>query len=122
VCLAISVYGLRHLHGELTRRNKDESGRSLPRRFSGGNALHQGKGERGGLAGAGRRLAEQVLALEERRNGFALDGRRLFVAERGERADQGLVQAERRETDRGFNRRLHVLSCACSGNLSCVLA
>ena len=53
-----------------------------------------GQRERGGLAGAGRGLAEQVAAGEQGRDRLALDRGGLFVAERGERLDEGGGEAE----------------------------
>ena len=50
--------------------------------------------ERRGLAGAGRRLGEQVAALEQRRDRGQLDGRGLLVAEGGQGAQQPLVELE----------------------------
>ena len=50
--------------------------------------------ERRGLAGAGRRLGEQVTTLEQRRDRGQLDGRGLLVAEGGEGAQQPLVELE----------------------------
>ena len=50
--------------------------------------------ERSGLAGAGRGLAEEVLAGEEQRDGLALDRGRLFVAEVVERSEQFVAQPE----------------------------
>jgi hypothetical protein len=51
------------------------------RRAAGGQPLQQGQRERRGLAGAGGGLAEQVAALEQRRDGLALDRGGLLVAE-----------------------------------------
>ena len=55
---------------------------------AGVDQLQHGQGERRGLAGAGRRLAEQVAAGEQVGDGLPLDRRRLFVAE----VDDGLQQ------------------------------
>ena len=44
--------------------------------------------ECGGLAGSGRRLAQHVVAGDERRNRLALDVGRLFVAEGSDRRDE----------------------------------
>jgi hypothetical protein len=40
------------------------------------------------LAGAGRRLSEQISACKERRNRFALDGGGFFVAQRFQRREK----------------------------------
>jgi len=56
--------------------------------------LHQGKRERGGLAGAGLRDAEQVTALEKHRNGLLLDRRRLGIFLQRKRLEDGLRQPE----------------------------
>ena len=50
--------------------------------------------ERGGLAGAGGRLADEVVAGDEVRDGLALDGGGLLVAEVLERLEQFRAQAE----------------------------
>ena len=54
--------------------------------------------ERRGLAGAGLRLAEHVAAGQQRRDGRGLDRRGRFVADVGERADQGLRSVRGRGT------------------------
>ena len=66
-----------------------------------GEPLEDRQGERGGLAGAGRRLGEQVAAREQRRDRRGLDGRGLLVAERGERLEQPAVEAEGGEAEPG---------------------
>ena len=58
--------------------------------------------ERRGLAGAGRGLAEQVVAGEQQRDRLALDRRRLLVAEVVERLEQLGSQAEVAERHSGF--------------------
>ena len=55
----------------------------------------QGEGRR--LARAGRGLADEVLAREQRRDRLALDRRRLLVAELGKRPDEAGVEPQRRE-------------------------
>ena len=63
--------------------------------------LHQqvdrGEHERGGLAGAGLRDAEQVAPFEHQRDRVALDRGRGFVILGGERVEDRLRQAERLE-------------------------
>ena len=60
----------------------------------GRDEVQQRQRERGGLAGAGRGLAEHVAAGEQRRDRLALHRRRLFVAERRERVDEARIEAE----------------------------
>ena len=64
-----------HLRGEFARRFEDEHARA------GGVVLAElgknGQRERGGLAGAGLRAADDVLAGQHQRDGAELDGRRL---------------------------------------------
>ena len=68
-------------------------------------ALDRGQHERGGLAGAGLRDAEQVAALEQRSGSpVALDRRGLGIALGVERADEGLGEAEMGE---GHGETLH---------------
>jgi hypothetical protein len=78
------MHGFGDLHGELARGDENERARSAAsvgteRR----DVMDDRKRERRGLAGAGRGLAEQVLAADEDGNGFALNRRRLFIAEAG---------------------------------------
>jgi hypothetical protein len=101
---AVLVDGLRHLHGQLARGHEHERG-GLDRRAvveavgsaSERDALQQRERERGGLAGAGGRLAEEVASLDERRDGLALDGRGLLVAQTGERRHELGAETERGE-------------------------
>ncbi len=66
------------LHGQLAGRREDE-GAALPAR-AGVHALQDRKQEGGGLAGAGRRAADQIAPGEADRDGFGLDRRRTGVA------------------------------------------
>ena len=66
-------------------------------RLRGVDALQRRQGERRGLAGARGRLAEQVVAGDQVRDGLALDRRRLLVAEVGDRLEQLGAQPERGE-------------------------
>ena len=110
---AVLVHGLGHLHGELASGCEDER-----RRPTGTGPLardaatvrgaaclavrveaqreplehRQGEGRR--LAGAGRRLGEQVPALEQGRDRGQLDGGGLLVAEGGERPEKTGVEGE----------------------------
>jgi hypothetical protein len=95
--LSVPVHSLGDLHGELSRGNEHEGangagsaavGRSVE------DALQHWERERGGLAGAGRCLAEDVAPFEEQRHRLALNGRGLFVAEGRERRDYGRAKAE----------------------------
>ena len=99
VRLRVLVDGLGHLHRQLARRHEHQPARA--RRTTGTRAAgepvdhRQRKG--GGLAGAGARLANQIAARQQERNRFPLDGRRLFVAERGHGLDESVAQAQRVE-------------------------
>ena len=57
-------------------------------------ALEDGQCEGGGLAGAGRCLAEHVGAANEQRDGGGLDRRGLFVAERRQRGEEVTPQSK----------------------------
>jgi hypothetical protein len=59
-----------------------------------GQALDRRQHERGGLAGARLRDAEQVAAFEQDRDRLCLDRRRLGIALGFERTDEGLGEAE----------------------------
>ena len=67
----------RDLHGELARRAKDQH---LRRAETGVDHLNRRNAERGGLAGAGLRLADDVRAFEQDGNGRGLNGRSFFKA------------------------------------------
>ena len=74
-------------------------GAALPALFAVGMAagkqqLKHGQGETAGFAGAGLCRHHQVTALQDRRNGTLLDGRRLAIACGLDGADQGLGKAE----------------------------
>ena len=118
----VPVDRLGHLHRELARGREDERrGTAAPvpstrraatlDRAAGlavrvealREALEDRQGEGGGLAGAGRRLGEQVPALEQGRDRGQLDGRGLLVAEGGERAQETGIEREGREA-RGVGR------------------
>jgi hypothetical protein len=86
-----------HLHGELARRHEHERERRLRVAIL-GEPLEERERERRRLSGSGRGLAEQVAALEQRRDRLALDRRRLLVAEARERRQQLLRQSEIRES------------------------
>ena len=65
------------------------------------DALEHRQREGRGLAGARRRLGEQVAAGEQQRDGLALDRRRLLVAEVGDGGEQAVVQPEAGKSVRG---------------------
>ena len=69
------------LHRQLARRHEHEAAGLARTRLRLADALQHRQRERGGLAGAGFGLPEQVAALEQQRNRFALNRRRFFVAE-----------------------------------------
>ena len=73
-------------------RTSAHGGASPP--LAGGEPLQERQREGRGLAGAGRGLAEQVAAREQRRDRLALDRGRLLVAEVGERGEQLGAEAE----------------------------
>jgi hypothetical protein len=75
----VIVDGGFHLRGEFARGFEDErarAGRVLP------ELRKDGQAERGGLAGAGLRTADDVASGEHERDGAELDGRRLDVTHR----------------------------------------
>ena len=84
----VLVERLGHLHRELTRRDQDEHEGPARSRFFRREPLDEREGKGGRLSGSRRGLAEEVPAGEERWDGLALDGSRLFVAEPGEGLDQ----------------------------------
>ncbi len=92
---AVAMERLGDLHGELAGGYEHEHGGAggLGRFLR--EPLQERQGEGGGLAGAGGGLAQEVAALEQRRDGLALDGRGFLVAERGEGLDEGGGEAER---------------------------
>jgi len=69
-----------------------------------GEALQDGQRERGGLAGAGLRDADEVAALEQERDRLGLDRRGDGVIFLGERAMKRLDEREVGELDGGFRR------------------
>ncbi|OIQ66599.1 hypothetical protein GALL_518300 [mine drainage metagenome] len=88
-----------HLSGKFARRGEDEgAGDDLALGVAGGlaaaQALQQGQGEAGGLAGAGLRGGQQVVTGEHHGNGLELDGSGLGVALFGHSAQDGRGQAQ----------------------------
>ena len=93
--------GLGDLHRQLARRDQDQSPEHPPVRRGGREEPRderEGKGR--GLARAGARLADEIASRQQGRDRFALDGRRLFVAERRHRLDQAFTQSQRVESGR----------------------
>ena len=90
-----------HLHRKLARRNQDERPRSSrlgPATTFIVNSLQERKGKGSRLAGAGRRLPEQVTTLEQWRYGFALNGSRFFIPEGTQCIQQFRGKAEAAES------------------------
>jgi hypothetical protein len=101
---AVRGEALGDLRGELARRGEDErlrlpaarqllSGRE-PRDLLRQQVLEDRKGERGGLAGARLRDAEEISPREKRRDRPRLDRRRALVPVCGERVPQRLGERE----------------------------
>ena len=103
--LAIDVEGLGDLHGELAGRDDDEGAGAVGSGRADRDALEDRQREGRGLAGAGRRLGEDVAAAEQQRDGLALDRRRLLVAQVGDRGEQALVEVEAGEAVGGGRSR-----------------
>ena len=113
---AVAVHRLGDLHRQLAgRREHERPGPAAPlpvprraprvdRRALGpqvveldGEPVQHRERERGGLARAGGRLGQQVLAREQRRDRLELDRRRLLVAQAPQRPEQPGVEVERGE-------------------------
>ena len=93
---SVAMHRFGDLHRELARRHEDQAAHDALFVIRGGaDAMQQRQRERGGLARAGRGLAEHVAAGDQRRNGFALNVGRLLVAELSHRGDERRIQAER---------------------------
>ncbi len=93
--LGVLVDRFGDLHRQLARGHEHEGARHpLLRRRRLEQPVQHRQGERGGLAGAGAGLADDVLAGQEHRNGGALDGGGFFVAEGRDGLDDGVVEAE----------------------------
>ncbi len=104
--LAVGAEALRDLRGEFAGRGEDKRAGTLRRGRCGirGEPLQDGQRERGGLARAGLRHADQVAALQKERNGLRLDGRGNGVVLFAEGAQKRLGEREIGEVDGG--RRL----------------
>src|SRR6185369_11162321 len=105
------------LRGELAGRREHERARVrwAAGRRAGAQAVQQRERERGGLAGAGRGLAEEVAALQQRADGRALDRGRLLVAQGGERADELVGEAQVLEADGCVGRLCRHVAVEASG-------
>ena len=90
----VLVDRFRHLHRQLTRRHEHEPAGLLSPIGLAAEPLEHRQREGGGLAGAGGRLPEQILAGDQERDGLALDRRRLLVPERRDRGSQLVDQPE----------------------------
>ena len=88
----------RHLDGELARRHDDEGLRPLLVRV---DALDDRYRERGGLAGPGLRLREEVAAGPKHRDGLLLHRRGRHEAELVDRACDVGMDLQRAEASRG---------------------
>ena len=91
--LSIPMNSLGDLHRQLARRHQHDGDRPLGAALV-HDALQDREGERGGLAGAGRSLAEEVLTRDQGWDGLLLDRRGFFVAEGGQGRDDFRVKAE----------------------------
>ena len=107
----VALKGLGHLQGELAGRHQHQHLRLAAGQIE---ALERRQGERGRLARAGLRLAEQVGAGQQRRDGGGLDGRGRFVADLGERPQERFAEAQITESRRtGCFVRVRMRSWEC---------
>ena len=98
--LRVFVHGLGDLHRQLARRNENQAARSAATRGrSARESIDQRQRERGRLAGARARLSDQIAPGQEMRNGFPLNGRRLFVAQRRDRLHKRVTEPQSIESD-----------------------
>ncbi len=96
---AVASQAVADLAGQFAGRRQDQRARLAAPEFVGifRQAVQQGQGEGGRLAGAGLGDAQQVAPREQRRDGLALDGGGGGVAIVGDGAKDGLGQLEARE-------------------------
>ena len=90
--LAVAAHTFVDLCGQFARRCQNQRAWRLRQRlaaFGDIQMIEQGQRKRRGLAGAGLRTGEEILARQRDRNGLYLDWRRFGVAVLGERAQQG---------------------------------
>ena len=95
----VAVDGFRHLDGQLPRRRQNQRLHGPLLRI---DRLDDGQAKRGGLAGAGLSLCDDVPAGEKGRDGRGLNRRRLFVPDVFDGFQQGTVKPERFEGRRGL--------------------
>ena len=94
--LAVSAGAVGDLPGQLARRRQHQhaAGAGRGAAVGGGEPVDRRQHEGRGLAGAGLGDAEQVAALQDRRNGLQLDRGRRVVILRGKRLQKGLREPE----------------------------
>ena len=73
VVLAVGLEGVRHLRRELARRLEDERARHAGAGAPGGEDVDHGKGETGGLAGAGLCATQDIASGQHIGDGLFLD-------------------------------------------------
>ena len=89
--LGVGAKRLRDLDAELARGSENERLRLLGLRIE---ELQHRQAEGGGLAGAGLRLTDDVVSGEQLGDRLLLDRRRVGIAERVERVEDLIGQAE----------------------------
>ena len=92
--LAIPMHCLGHLHRQLARRRQDERTRAGARRRTGIDEMQQRQRECCRLAGSGGGLRQYIIAGQQRRNCFALNRRRLFVAQTSQSVYETRIETE----------------------------
>ena len=94
--LAVGADAVVHLHGQLARGDEDQGARPAIGALSHAvQALQHRQHEGRGLAGTGLGAAQQVVAGENQRDGFGLDGRGRGVVAFGKRANERGREPER---------------------------
>ena len=92
---AVSLDALLDLEGQFPGGGENEGpDGAQPTGMGGGKTLQNGGGKGAGLAGAGLGDAQHVPPRKGRRDGLFLDGRRGFIAQVGQRPQDGLDEAE----------------------------
>jgi hypothetical protein len=93
---AVGLEAFADLRGELASGRQHQHPAAFRQRAAavGGQPVQDGEGEGGGLAGAGLGDAQEVAAGHHVGDGLGLDRRRGLVAFVGQRAQQGLGEAE----------------------------